>query len=92
MSARVLPQWVDGEVDVKVELQALGFGVCVFYLGGNVLCPQFKEHFVVSVIKRAQEVFLQKSELKTNPSAGTICITHHTMTIILRRNDNVKTG
>lgn len=64
MSTRVPPQWEDGEVDVKVELQALGLSVCVFDLWRNIVCPQFKEHFVVSIIKRAEEVFLQKSELK----------------------------
>ncbi len=64
MSTRVPPQWVDGEVDVKVELQALGLGVCVFYLRGNTVCPQFEEHFVVAIIKRAKEVFLEKTELK----------------------------
>lgn len=63
MSTRVPSQWVDGEVDVKVELKALGLGVCIFYLRGDIVCPQFKEHFVVSVIKRAKEVFLEKSEL-----------------------------
>lgn len=77
MSTRVPPQWVDGEVDVKVELQALGLGVSVFYLRGNILRPQFKEHFVVSINKRAQEVFLERSEVKkrmlgANPSARTI--------------------
>ncbi len=60
MSTRVPPQWVNGEVDVKVELQALSLSVCVFYLKGNIVCPQFKEHFVVSIIERAKEVFLEK--------------------------------
>lgn len=78
MSTRVPPQWVDGEVDVKVKLQALRLRVCVFYLRGNILCPQFKEHFVVSIIKRAKKVFLEKSELKKsvlgeNTSTITIC-------------------
>lgn len=66
MSTRMPPQWVDGEMDVKVELQALGLCVSVFYLRGNIVCPQFKEYFVVSIIKRAKEVFLEKSELKNS--------------------------
>ena len=53
MSTRMPSQWVDGEVDVEVELQAQ-----VFYLRGNILCPQFKEHLVVSIIKSTKEVFL----------------------------------
>lgn len=64
MSTRVPPQWEDGEVDVEVELQALGLSVRVFNLRGNILSPQFKEHFVVSVVKTAKEVFLGKSKLK----------------------------
>ena len=35
MSIRVPPQWVDGEVDVKVKLEALRLRVCVFYLFKN---------------------------------------------------------
>lgn len=66
MSTRVPPQWVDGEMDVKVELQALGLCICVFYLRGNILCPQFKEHFVISIIERAKEVSLEKSQIKKN--------------------------
>lgn len=54
----MLPQWVDGEMDVKVELQALSLSICIFYLRGNIISPQFKEHFVVSIIKRAKEIFL----------------------------------
>lgn len=66
MSGRMPPQWVDGEMDVKVELQALGLSICIFYLRGNIVCPQFKEHFVVSIIKRAKEVFLGRSKLKNS--------------------------
>lgn len=64
MSPRVPPQWVDSEVDVKVKLKALGFGVCVFYLRGNVLRPQFKEHFWISIIKGTKKVFLEKTVTK----------------------------
>lgn len=56
------PQGVDGKMDVKVELQALGLSICIFYLRGYVVCPQLKEHFVVSIIKRAKEIFLQMSK------------------------------
>lgn len=56
-------QWVDGEMNVKVELQALGLPICVFYLLGNILHPQFKEHLLVSIVKTPKEVFLEKSEL-----------------------------
>lgn len=51
MSYRVPPQWVDCKVDVKVELQSLGLSISVFNSVGNILCPQFKEHPVVSIIK-----------------------------------------
>lgn len=59
MSTGGPPQWVNSEVDVQVELQALGLSVCVFYLRGNIVCPQFKENFVISIIKRAMEVILK---------------------------------
>lgn len=64
MSTRVPPQWVDGEMDMKVELQSLGLSICVFYLRGNILCPQFKEHLMISIVKRAEEVFLEKLRVK----------------------------
>lgn len=64
MSIRVPPQWIDGEMDVEVELQGLGLGVCVFDFRWNIVCPKFEEHFVVSIIKGAEEVFLEKSKLK----------------------------
>lgn len=63
MSYRVPPQWIDCEVDVKVELQSLGLHICVFNSGRNILGPQFKKHLVVSIIKRPQEVFLEKPHL-----------------------------
>lgn len=50
-------------MDVKVEFQALGLSICVFYLRRNIVCPQSKEHFVVSIIERAKEVFLEKSDV-----------------------------
>lgn len=55
------PQGVDGEVDMKVEFKALGFGVCVFYLRRNIISPKFEEHFVVSIIKGGEEVFLENA-------------------------------
>lgn len=58
VSTGVPSQRVDSEVDVKVELQALGLSICVVYCRGNILCPQFKEYFVVSIIKGAEEVSL----------------------------------
>lgn len=64
LSSRVPPQWVNGKMDAKVELQTLGLSICIFDLSGYVVCPQLKEHFVVSIIKRAKEVFLQRSKSK----------------------------
>lgn len=58
MSARVSLKWVDCKVDLKVELQSLCFSIHAFDFRVNVLCPQLKEHLVVSIIKRAKEVFL----------------------------------
>lgn len=55
-------KWVDGEVDLKVELQALGVSVRIFNLGRNVVVPQFKKHFVISIIKGAEEVILKEKK------------------------------
>lgn len=64
LSGRVTSQWVDGKVNVKVELQALGISVRIFNLSGNVVVPQFKKHFVISIIKRAEHVILKVKKQK----------------------------
>lgn len=60
LSGRMTSQRVDSKVDVQVELQALGISICIFNLRGNIVIPQFKKHFVISIVKRAEEVLLQK--------------------------------
>lgn len=64
MSPRVLSQWVDGEVDVQVELQALGLRICVAYGRWNILCPQFKKQLVIPIIERTQEISLHGNMFK----------------------------
>lgn len=59
LSGRMTSQRVDGKVDVQVELQALRICICIFNLRGNIVVPQFKKHFVISIVKRAEEVLLQ---------------------------------
>lgn len=53
LSGRMTSQRVDGKVDVQVEFQALGISICIFNLRGNIVIPQFKKHFVISIVKRA---------------------------------------
>lgn len=60
LSGRMTSQRVDGKVDVQVELQALRISICISNLRGNIIVPQFKKHFVISIVKRAEEVLLQK--------------------------------
>lgn len=67
MSGRVTSQRVDSKVDVKIEFEALGISVRIFNLCGNVVIPQFKKHFVISIIKRAEEVILKvRKQKQTN--------------------------
>lgn len=51
-------QRVDGEVNVKVELQPQGLGVHILDVGRDVFFPQLKEHLVGPIIEAAQQLSL----------------------------------
>lgn len=57
-------QWVNGKVDLEVELQALGISVWISNLGRNAVVPKFKKHFVISIIEGAEEVILRSKRQK----------------------------
>lgn len=56
------PPWIDGEMNVQVKLQAQRLSVCIHDLRRDIVCPQFIEDFVVSIIKTLNEVLLQMFE------------------------------
>ena len=58
ISARVILQRVDGEVNVKIELQTESQGFRILDLRGYVFFPQLKEHLVVPIVEAAKQVSL----------------------------------
>lgn len=56
----MLPPRVNGEINVEVKLQAQSLSICIHDLRGDVVCPEFKEDFVVSIIETLSEVLLQR--------------------------------
>lgn len=65
MSTRVDSKWEDGKMDMKVKFQSLGLSICVNDLRGNIVCPQLKEHLVISIFKAVKEVFLEIARNET---------------------------